>query len=132
MISYVIVEAVPEFPYPNNQTVLLVSRLYPVFEPLAPIDSAHWIAFELNLTQQVSDRETAPLIPVLFAENMLPAPEKTYAAVAPDPENVALDNEKVEPALKPITVLPDPEYDLVFAASTANTTESNDKFFGPL
>jgi hypothetical protein len=71
-------------------------------------------------------------MPVLLEDNMLPLPEKTYAAVAPEPENVAVDNVKEEPDFKPITVLPEPEYDLVFEASIAKRTESNDKFFGPL
>ena len=76
--------------------------------------------------------ETAPLIPVLLDDNMLPEPEKTYAAVAPDPENVAVAKVKLDPDFKPIIVLPVPEYDLVFPASTANTTSLNELFFGPL
>jgi hypothetical protein len=90
------------------------------------------MALEEKLTQQVSDRETAALIPVLLDDKMLPLPEKTYAAVAPEPENVAVDKVKLEPDFKPATVFPEPEYDLVFPASMANKTESNERFFGPL
>jgi hypothetical protein len=77
-------------------------------------------------------RETAALISVLLDDNMLPLPEKTYAAVAPDPENVAVVLVKIDPDFKPIIVLPVPEYDLVLPASTANTISSNEEFFGPL
>jgi hypothetical protein len=90
------------------------------------------VAFELNLTQHVRVRETAALIPVLLDDNMLPLPEKTYAAVAPDPENVAVVLVKLDPDFKPITVSPVPEYDLVLPASIANTTSLNELFFGPL
>ena len=87
---------------------------------------------EENLTQQVSVRETAALIPVLLLDKILPVPEKTYAAVAPEPENVAVDKAKLEPDFNPIIVLPLPENDLMFPASMANKTESIEEFFGPL
>jgi hypothetical protein len=90
------------------------------------------VVFEENFTQHVRVLETAPLIPVLLDDNMLPEPEKTYAAVAPDPENVAVAKVKEVPDFKPITVLPVPVYDLIFPASIANTTSLNELFFGPL
>ena len=103
-----------------------------MFAPFAPIESTHCVALDVNLTQQVSERETAPLIPVLLDESILPVPENAKAAVAPVPEKDADDREKLVPALKPITVFPEPEYDLVFPASIAKITESNEEFFGPL
>jgi hypothetical protein len=90
------------------------------------------VVLEENLTQQVIVRETAALIPVLLLDKILPVPEKTYAAVAPEPEKVAVDKVKLEPDFNPVTVLPLPEYDRVFPASMANNTESIEEFFGPL
>jgi hypothetical protein len=76
--------------------------------------------------------ETAALIPVLSDDKMLPEPEKTYAEVAPDPENDAVVLVKLDPDFKPTIVLPLPEYDLELPASIANTTSLNELFFGPL
>jgi hypothetical protein len=77
-------------------------------------------------------RDTAPLTLLFTCDKILPEPENTYAAVLPEPENVAVLKENEDPDFNPITVFPVPEYDLVFAASIAKITESNEEFFGPL
>lgn len=53
-------------------------------------------------------------------------------AVAPDPENAAVDKVKLDPDFNPVIVLPLPENDLMFPTSMANKTELKEEFFGPL